>query len=122
MFAIQPVLAGGLHVTLTTFSALFTTIRVLLWAFLVAVAWYEIIENAKDEDLTQRKARRAKCLTAREKRIRPRQVNLTATALRQLDEQNPPAPRWPAHIAPMAGVSEMGDDESVDQWSLWNEN
>ena len=119
MVAIPPILAGALHLTFTTASAIFTTARVVLWAFLIAVAWYEIIEKAEDDSPRKRKAKQARAVLAQQ---HPRQVvNLTATALHQLDEQNPPRPRWPAHVPPMAGVSEMGDDESIDQWSIWNE-
>lgn len=92
-------------------SALFLTARLCLWAAGVVTAWYEIVEKV---DASPQK--------------RPGQViSLTATALQQHNAEEAaavvcpdvPPRRWPAHIPPIAGVSEMGEDESVDQWPIW---
>jgi hypothetical protein len=122
---IETVFTTGLHTAGAILLGLFTTARVLLWAFLVATAWFEIVEKSfQEEQIRPKKSKTAVATT----------VELTATTLQQHDaadavyqikhpEQsaNPRERRWPQHVPPMAGVSEMGDDESIDQWSIWQE-
>lgn len=119
---VEAVFTTGVHTLGAALLALFTTARVLLWAFLVAVAWFEIVEKPfKEEQLGFKKP----------KTVKQTPIELTATTLQQHDvaeavyeaehpqQQITAGRRWPTHIPPMSGVSEMRDDESVDQWSIW---
>ena len=95
--------------------SVFLTVRLVIWAILVAVAWFEIIEKAPLSSPI--------VVLPQPKRVKPpKTVALTATSLQEHNTQEQQqAPRWPRHIPPIGGVSEMGEDESIDEWSIWDE-
>ncbi|KAH7622433.1 hypothetical protein NADE_005019 [Nannochloris sp. 'desiccata'] len=129
---VEAVFNTGLHSAGVIFALLFTTVRVLLWAFFVVIAWYEIVEKPFEKELEER--------AKKPQTTDPGPVELTAAALDQHqaaeavyklenkgnEQQAPPASQGPGNIPRMSGHGGMADDdddESVDRWSIWeNEN
>ncbi|KAL4538438.1 hypothetical protein Ndes2526B_g03259 [Nannochloris sp. 'desiccata'] len=129
---VEAVFNTGLHSAGVIFALLFTTVRILLWAFFVVIAWYEIVEKPFEKELEER--------AKKPQTTDPGPVELTAAALDQHqaaeavyklenkgnEQQAPPASQGPGNIPRMSGHGGMADDdddESVDRWSIWeNEN
>jgi hypothetical protein len=127
---VEAVFNTGLHSVGAIFALLFTAVRILVWAFLVATAWYEIVEKPFEQEVKER--------AKNWKTTDPGPVELTETALDQhqaaeavykqenknktTGQQVPPARQRPGNIIPRSsgrsGMADGDDDESVDRWSI----
>lgn len=140
--AVLPTLLAGAG---TAAWATFTAARVLLWASLVTLSWFQIIEADADLQDSRKDKRQMKdckdgaCAapgTAQNSAWKQigdggeddrgvqsqNKSGLTKEALDRRDQaQATGTRRWPAHIEPMDGASSMGSDESIDQWSIWGD-
>jgi len=118
---VEAVFNTGLHSVGAIFALLFTTIRVVLWAFLVATAWYEIIEKPFEKEVKKR--------AQQPKTTDPSTNELAETALEQHQAaeavyklEKSPGQQGPGNIPRSSGRNAMADedvDESIDRWSIW---